>query len=168
MKHWIFVWHPTPWLRTVADCQIYDQYILEGGKGKEWIWLDGSHTLELKIQRANAPYQLYDPCSVLQWVFQFLKEKRQTVIVTFEWIGDSCFTVKVKDVADVDIEAGKRRLRERCLPWNYPAVLVAHDNAFKIEKPQLSLVGRKGEGWCKCKFSTYWLSKQVIPISNLL
>jgi len=65
-------------------------------------------------------------------------------------MGVSYFTVKVKDVTDVD----KRCPREHCLPWNYPAVLVANDNACKIEKSQLILVGGKGEGWCKCKFST--------------
>ena len=149
---------------TVVDCQIYDQYKLEGGKGKEWIWLERNHTLEFKIQWANAPYHLYDPCSAVQWVFNFLKKKRQTVIVTFDWMGVSYFTVKVKDVTDVD----KRCPREHCLPWNYPAVLVANDNACKIEKSQLSLVGGKGEGLCKCKFSTQWLSIQIILISNLI
>lgn len=68
-------------------------------------------------------------------------------MVVFDWIGDSCCTVKLKDVTDVDIEADKRRLRDRCLPWDYPTVLVANENACKIEKPQLSvIVGGKGEG----------------------
>lgn len=68
-------------------------------------------------------------------------------MVVFDWIGDSCSTVKLKDVADVDIEEDKRRLRDRCLPWDYPTVLVANDNACTIEKPQLSIiVGGKGEG----------------------
>jgi len=68
-------------------------------------------------------------------------------MVTFDWIGDSCSTVKVEDVEDVDIEADKRRLRERCLPWNYRAVIVANDNTCKMEKSRLSLVGGKGEGY---------------------
>ena len=68
-------------------------------------------------------------------------------MVVFDWIGDCSPTVKLKDVTDVDIETDKRRLTERCLPWDYPTVLVANDNACKIEKPQLSLiVGGKGEG----------------------
>ena len=58
----------------------------------------------------------------------------------------SCSTVKIKDVTDVDIEEDKRRLRDHCLPWDYLTVLVANDNACKIEKPQLSIVGGKGEG----------------------
>lgn len=78
----------------------------------------------------NAPYRPYDPSFALQWVFQFSKNKRQTVMVVFDWIGDSCSTVKLKDVADVDIEEDKRRLRVRCLPWDYPTVLVANDNAW--------------------------------------
>lgn len=68
-------------------------------------------------------------------------------MVVFDCIGDSCSTVKLKDVADVDIEEDKRRLSDRCLPWDYPTVLVANDNACTIEKPQLSIiVGGKGEG----------------------
>ena len=35
---------------TVLDFQIYDQYILEWGKGEEWIWLDGSHILEVLVK----------------------------------------------------------------------------------------------------------------------
>lgn len=68
-------------------------------------------------------------------------------MVVFDWIGDSCSTVKLKDVTDVDIEADKRRLRDRCLPCDYPTVLVANDNACKIEKPQLRIIVEgKGEG----------------------
>ena len=63
---------------TVVDCQIYDQYILEGGKGKEWIWLEGNHTLEFKIQWANAPYHLYDPCSAVQWAFISSSNEEET------------------------------------------------------------------------------------------
>ena len=56
-------------------------------------------------------------------------------------------TVKVKDVTDVDIEVEKRLLRELCLLWDYPNLLVANDNVCEIEKPQLSLIiGGKGEG----------------------
>ena len=67
-------------------------------------------------------------------------------MVVFDWIGHSCSTVRLKDVTDVDIEEDKRRLRDRCLPWDYATVLVTNDNACKIEKPQLSIVGGKGEG----------------------
>ena len=68
-------------------------------------------------------------------------------MVVFDWIGNSWSTVKVKDVTDVDKEADKRRLRERCLPWDFPTLLVANDNACNIEKKQFSLiVGGKGEG----------------------
>ena len=70
-------------------------------------------------------------------------------------MGHSCSTVKIKDVTDVDIEEDKRRLRDHCLPWDYRTVLVANDNACKIEKPQLSIVGGKGEGQCKCKFISH-------------
>ena len=96
----------------------------------------------------QSSYRPYDPISTLQWVLQFPKNKRQTVMVVFDWIGHTCSTVKLKDVTDADIEEDKRRLRDRCLPWDYPTVLVAiyHDNACKIEKPQLSIVGGKGEG----------------------
>ena len=55
-------------------------------------------------------------------------------MVVFDWIGNSWSTVKVKDVTDVDIEADKRRLRERCLPWDFPTLLVANDNVCNIEK----------------------------------
>ena len=45
-------------------------------------------------------------------------------MVVCDWIGHSCSTVKGKDVTDVDIEADKRCLGERCLHWDYLTLLV--------------------------------------------
>lgn len=55
-------------------------------------------------------------------------------MAVFDWMGHSCSTVKIKDVTDVDIEEDKRRLRDHCLPWDYPTVLVANDNASQERK----------------------------------
>lgn len=55
-------------------------------------------------------------------------------MVVFDWIGDSCCIVKLKDVIDVDIEVDKRCFRDCCFFWDYLIVFVVNDNVCKIEK----------------------------------
>jgi len=105
-----------------------------------------------------------DPLEDVQSLFCDMVKNEEQEERTSSFKGASCFTVKVKDVTDVDIEADKRRLRERCLPWNYPAVLVANDNTCKTEKSQLSLVGGKGEGISpRCAI---WGCKNTSPVDQ--
>lgn len=113
-----------------------------------WMGQGGRSELDwMGYTKSQCPILALWPQLCIEMSIQFQKNKRQSVMVVFDWIAASCSTVKLKDVTDVDIETDKRCRRERCLPWDYPTVLVANENACKIEKPQLSLiVGGKGEG----------------------
>lgn len=56
--------------------------------------------------------------------------------------------VKLEDVMDEDIEADKKRIKERSLPHNYPEILVSIEDydACKINGKGLNLMGGMGEG----------------------